>query len=86
MQFTVLLFGPAATTANADRVVVEASEAETHGGVKARDVLAALAAAHPSLGPIVSAGRLARNHDFAGPDEIVRPGDELALVALVSGG
>jgi molybdopterin converting factor small subunit len=35
---------------------------------------------------MVKAGRLAVNHAFAGDAQRVRPSDEIALIAMVSGG
>lgn len=81
MTADVLIFGPAAQAAHADRVAVRLPAAAT-----ARDVLAALADQHPRLRFALPAARLAVNHRFAQEAAPVRPGDELALIALVGGG
>ncbi len=83
-RLTVLLFGPAASALGADRLSIELpGQAPT-----AREVLDAVTAA-PALAGVagsLAGARLARNGSFAAPDEHVSPTDELALIALVSGG
>ena len=49
-------------------------------------VLVAMGASEPKLGPFVASGRLAVNHAFAPAEHVVRDGDEVALIAMVSGG
>jgi len=77
----VLLFGPAAAAAGAPSIRLRIAPPAT-----AAAVTSALAAADPRLAPFVKAGRLAVNHDFAAPDRPIRESDELALIAMVSGG
>lgn len=86
MQVEVLLFGPAAMAAKADRVVVTltATAGATHATV--REVAAALVEQHPTLGIALAAPRLAVNQKFASPQDVIRPGDEVALITLVGGG
>jgi len=88
MQVEVLLFGPAAMAAGADRVTVSMPERPTGGtdSATARDITAALIEQHPALRFALSAPRLAVNQKFASPDTVVRPGDEVALITLVGGG
>lgn len=52
----------------------------------ARDLKAALAAAHPELGPLVQAARVAVDQAFVGPEHLLAPGQEIALIPPVSGG
>lgn len=82
MELEVLLFGPQAALAGARevRVALEGSEATPAA------VLAALAEGAPALAASLGASRLAVNHEFAAADTVVRPGDEVALVGMVSGG
>ena len=82
MQVVVKLFGPAAQKAGAREVRV-ALDADRPTCASVR---AALARAEPRLAGIVQAARLAVNHEFAGDDDRVSPGDEVALIAMVSGG
>lgn len=81
MEVRVLLFGPAAVAVGRSEVVVRVAEGATCG-----DVGVAVERAEPRVGPFVRAGRLAVNHEFAGPGRVVREGDEVALIAMVSGG
>ena len=77
----VLLFGPAAKAENSRHAEVRVSLPSTAGAV-----LQALASQHPALAFALPGSRLAVNHAFAEPDSAVRQGDELALIAMVSGG
>lgn len=77
----VLLFGSEAAAAGRDRVEVEAPDGATCHEVKER-----LGSVCPALRLLLPAGRLAVNAEFAGAETVVRPGDEVALIGLVSGG
>ncbi|TWT98182.1 ThiS family protein [Botrimarina colliarenosi] len=82
MRVSVLLFGPQATLAGARSVDVDvAAESPT-----ANDILAALREASPALTGSLAMSRLAVNHEFAAPDRPIGPGDEVALIGMVSGG
>ena len=84
MEIGVLLFGPAAAAAGTHRLVVHAPS-----GATCASILKSLAAAEPRLQPIVEpegAARLAVNHAFAPPQQVIQDGDEVALIAMVSGG
>ena len=82
MEVSVKLFGPAAqrTGARELRVTLEADR-PTCAAIRA-----AMARAEPRLAGLLQTGRLAVNHEFAGDDDRVAPGDEVALIAGVSGG
>lgn len=81
MDVRIKLFGPPAAVAGASEVVVRLEP----GADEAR-VRASLASQFPTLaGPALS-GRLAVNHEFARAGEPIRAEDELALIAMVSGG
>ncbi|MEN0020615.1 MAG: MoaD/ThiS family protein [Planctomycetota bacterium] len=58
-----------------------AGEAATAGAV-----LESLGKASEALRESLRTSRLAVNHEFAGGDTVIRPGDEVALVGMVSGG
>lgn len=79
----MLLFGPAAMAFGNDRALVHARSSAT-----CSELLTTLATQHPPLRPFLApgVGRLAINRTFAAPDQIVHTGDELALIAMVSGG
>jgi molybdopterin converting factor small subunit len=81
VKIDVLIFGSAATAAGTDRLTVTIHESST-----VRDVGAALIEQHPTLKDFFGIPRLAVNHAFVKPDCAIRPGDEIALITLVSGG
>lgn len=83
MKVIVLLFGPAAMAFGNDRAAIT-----MHPGTSSSELLTSLASQHASLRPFVApgVGRLAINRAFATPDQVVQSGDELALIAMVSGG
>jgi len=81
MTLEVFIFGASAMQVRHDRVAVTVSDAPT-----AAEVLAALAKQHPVLNVEGIAARLAVNHTFATAETPIRPGDEVALIALVCGG
>ena len=81
MQITVLLFGGAAEIAGASSVRVEVEREPVSA-----EVLAALARSVPALERVLPSARLAVNHEFARADQVIRDGDEAALIAMVSGG
>jgi molybdopterin converting factor small subunit len=80
-RYTILLFGPAATTFGQDRVTIEAQANCSCGQLKAK-----MGEQYPSLAGFVEAGRLAVNQAFVGEDEALEPGAEIALISMVSGG
>lgn len=81
MEVAVLIFGPVARAAGADRLTVRLD-----GDRSCAALLAAIRRQHPAVAPLAAAGRIAINQSFADASAIVRDGDEVALVALVSGG
>lgn len=80
MQVRVLLFGPEARALGTREATVEVTPPVT-----CAQVLAALASQFPSLGTLGNA-RLAVNAEFAAPSFAIAPGDEVALIGMVSGG
>ena len=79
MKFTVKLFGPQAQQVGAAEVQVETQP--TVGAI-----LEAVAQAHPALQASISVSRLAVNHGYAAPEDVVEATDELALIGMISGG
>lgn len=80
MEITVLLFGPQAQLAEAREITV------TLDSPTAGDVLKALSDEAAPLAASLPASRLAVNHEFVNADHTIRPGDEVALIGMVSGG
>lgn len=81
MDVRVRLFGAEAAAAGQDSLTVTLTQPAT-----CRDVVDALARSCPALQGLLAGTRVALNHEFAAPDDPVRPGDEVALIGLVSGG
>ena len=84
MELTVLLFGPAAAALGGResvRVPLPAGDAAT-----VADLGRVMREQFPPLAPMVASGRFAVNHAFAGEHDRIGPGDEIALIAMVSGG
>ena len=81
MMLEVLVFGPAALAAGADKVGVSVPESAAAG-----DVIAALHRHYPSLRFALESARLAVNHAFVSTDAPISATDELALISLVGGG
>jgi molybdopterin converting factor small subunit len=79
MKIAVQLFGPLAEQAGRSRIDL------TLSGSTVGDVVAALAAASPSL-RIDRSVRFAINTDYAEPAAVVREGDVVSLIPPVGGG
>ncbi|RMH31633.1 MAG: MoaD/ThiS family protein [Planctomycetota bacterium] len=82
MRVEVLLFGPLADAAGRDSLSVNTDATQP----TARDVLDALTQAQPAMRSMLTACRLAVNHAFADDATLIRAGDEVAVIGLVSGG
>ena len=82
MTVTVLLFGPQAQLAGRREIAVDLA-GET---ASADTVLAALGEAAEELRDSLRTSRLAVNHEFASGETAIHPGDEVALIGMVSGG
>lgn len=59
---------------------------EVTEGADIAELLRILAQRYPSLGSIVGRVAVARNHQYAEPNVVLREGDEIALLPPVSGG
>lgn len=81
MTLRVLIFGPQAAKAGRDHVAVTLAGDRTCAAV-----IRAIAEACPVLAPTLAGARVAVNSRFADPEHIVREGDEIALIGMVSGG
>ncbi len=81
MDVAVLLFGPAAAVAGSSVVAVRAGMNPT-----VASLVPLLRDACPAIAPMLPSLRIALNGEFALPDAVVRAGDEVALIGLVSGG
>ncbi len=82
MNWTVKLFGPLAQAARRSEVTVPYDgPARTVADLRKR-----LAQTEPALAAMLGASRIAVNHEFAQDDRAIRPGDEIAVIGMVSGG
>jgi len=82
MEIHVKLFGPMSRAAGARQVAVTIDAAQaTCAALRQK-----LAESQPALAPMLPACRFAVNHQLAAEHQSVGPGDEVALVGLVSGG
>ena len=82
MVVTVKLFGPAAQRVGAREVPLTLPGER----VSCAQLRAALAAARPAIADLLPASRFAVNQEFAADEDGVSAGDEVALIAMVSGG
>lgn len=69
-----------------ERLRRDSVDLELPPGARARDVLAALAAAEPDLSASLTVCRVAINYEFVAADHPVAEGDEVAIIPPVSGG
>lgn len=81
MTVQILLFASLKDVLNASQL-----ELEVPDGAKVRDVLGKVEELYPQVGRYLPHVRVARNLDYAAPEDEVRNGDELALIPPVSGG
>ena len=82
VQWTIRLFAGLAERLGGNEVRVSAAE----GGMTAGRLKALLAAQYPAHAGLIGASFVARNEVYAGDDEPLACGDELALLPPVSGG
>jgi sulfur-carrier protein len=82
MNVTVKLFGPEARAAGSRQVqLVDVPEPVTCASLGEM-----LSQRHPELFAALPRCRFAVNHEFVKPDDLIHPGDEVALIGQVSGG
>lgn len=82
MNINVLLFGPLASRAGAGQVTLSVEEFP----VSCETLREEVARSHPELAESLPVHRFAVNARFVGDEEMVREGDEVALIGMVSGG
>lgn len=81
MKIRIRLFASFREAVGGGTLNWDAPEGET-----VSDVVAALRAAYPGLGPASERALLAVNQEYVGAEYRLRDGDELALIPPVSGG
>lgn len=81
MSLRVRLFARMRDLAGADELLVEVPP-----GCTAEQLRRHVGARCPALVPLLGRCALACNNDFADPEHVLQPGDEVALLPPVSGG
>lgn len=81
MTITILLFAGLAERANAREVQVTLPE-----NTSVRELLQVIGEAYPALSPLLGSCFVSINHEYAAPDRVIAPDDEIALLPPVSGG
>ncbi|MEL6895274.1 MAG: MoaD/ThiS family protein [Planctomycetota bacterium] len=81
-KIEVKVFGPQAESIGEQ--VMEISVPQLP--VSSEDVLAAIPNHYPRLSDSMRVSRLAINHAFARPGQMIRAEDEVALIGMISGG
>lgn len=79
--YRILLFGPAREAVGAGETTVELAPPASAG-----DAIAALAASHPALAPLLPRSRVAVNRAYVDAVARLAPGDEIAIIPPVGGG
>jgi len=82
MKVTVKLFGPFADAAGSKELTVKMDDPSPTAGT----VIDRLGTAQPALRPLLVGSRLAVNCQCVPEGHPISPGDELAIIGLVSGG
>lgn len=82
MTITVKLFGPQAQMAGQRELVLDFPASQINCG----ELRAAMARCHSRLAPTLASSRFAINQSFATDADAIHPGDEVALIGLISGG
>ncbi|WP_108024030.1 molybdenum cofactor biosynthesis protein [Melghirimyces profundicolus] len=81
MQIRIQLFAGVAEAVGERSVGLELPE-----GAVVRDLIQRLEDTYPDAGDLIRQSFVALNQEYAGPEENIRPGDEIALIPPVSGG
>jgi len=82
MQLTIRLFGPEAQLAAASELAVNVEQFPIRCALLRQQI----ALREPRLAQSIKTARLAINCEFASDDQLIGPGDEVALIGSVSGG
>ena len=82
MQIQVLLFGPHAEAIGRDKLALTFDQSQ----VDCQTLLAKLIETCPAHATLFQHGRLAINCAYAKPTDLIRNGDEVAFVGMISGG
>lgn len=81
MEIEVLFFAGIAEATGMRRTVLAVDE-----GITVGKLIDQLCERHPEAAPLIRRSVVSLNQEYASADQIVRPGDEIALIPPVSGG
>lgn len=81
MTITILLFAGLAERANVREIQLTLPE-----NTNVRDLLQLIGEQYPALSPLLGSCFVSVNHEYAAPDRVIGPADEVALLPPVSGG
>lgn len=81
MQVTIHLFAGLAERAGNRQITVKLTEQAT-----VSQLLSQISKEHPSIASLVPTCFVSVNHEYATPDQLIKQGDEIALLPPVSGG
>jgi molybdopterin converting factor subunit 1 len=82
MQLTVKLFATIKAKAGASQLTIELGQ----GRSTVKDLLADISAQYPALESSLKSVLVAVNSEYAFPEQVIQPNDEVALFPPVSGG
>lgn len=82
MNLTVKLFATLKDKAQASHLALELTQAQP----RVSDLLSEIVVQKPALAPSLKSVLVAVNHEFAFPEQVLTPHDEIALFPPVSGG
>ena len=81
MNFKIQLFATLKTSLGRSGIEIKIAASST-----VADLVDQLVDQYPLIGPLIRTSLVAVNHEFAAADQILLPGDEIALFPAVSGG
>lgn len=81
MIYKIQLFATLKATTGLSSVNIELAESAT-----VADLMESMTEDFPSISPLLKSSLIAVNHAFAASDQVLNPGDEIALFPAVSGG
>ncbi len=81
MILNIQLFATLKANTGLSSVNIELAESAT-----VTDLMDSMREDFPSISPLLKSSLVAVNHEFAAADQVLNPGDEIALFPAVSGG
>ncbi|QDU33243.1 ThiS family protein [Poriferisphaera corsica] len=83
MKIDVRLFGPHVEAMGGEEILrIETNRRE----MRCEELIEMLAAKYPQIRDVLDTSRVAVNHQYALGNRVIHEGDEVGLVAMISGG